>query len=255
MGRLISNNTMRNLIIVCLVFVSGLVQGQKTSGRIIYETSRDIAKTLAKAKFLSKEEKDRESETMKNWFSQKTKYALNFTEKKSFYTFENQQETTEDGSFNYTHDDFYLTRDFEKGTYFDYQNVLGKTYIVEDSLNAYNWKIMNDVKDVAGYICMKALAYDALKDQKIEAWFCTDFVTSSGPDRFYGLPGVILEVTLDDGAYVISALSVDTNSALEYPKLPKKVKGKKINTGGYTKIIADYIKQSEAMHRLPWWLY
>jgi hypothetical protein len=49
---------MRNLIIVCLVFVSGLVQGQKTSGRIIYETSRDIAKTLAKAKFLSKEEKD-----------------------------------------------------------------------------------------------------------------------------------------------------------------------------------------------------
>ena len=246
---------MRNILIVGLVFLGTFSFGQKMSGRITYETSRDLGKTLAKAKFMSKEEKDRESETWKNMFSRKTNYILSFTPTTSFYTYENQEETSEDGSYSYTHDDFYFTRDFDKNTFFDYQNVLGKTYIISDSLKSIKWKILNDVKEVGGYICMKAMAYDTLKDQKIEAWFATDFAVSTGPDRFFGLPGIIMEVTLDDGAYMITTKTVDLTGQTEYPKLPKKIKGKKINSEGYNKLISDYITQSEAMHRLPWWLY
>ena len=246
---------MKKILILGLMLLNVCSFGQKMSGRIIFETSRDLGKTLAKAKFMSKEEKDRESETWKNQFSQKTKMVLSFAPNSSFYTFENQQETTEDGTYTYTHDDFYITRDFEKQTYLDYQNILGKNYVVEDSLKPLKWKIMNDLKEVSGYICMKAIAFDSLKSQKVEAWFCTDLAVPAGPDRFFGLPGVILELILDDGAFAITSTVVDVSGTTEYPRLPKKLKGKKINTLGYNKLISDYISQSEAMHRLPWWLY
>ncbi len=42
-----------------------------------------------------------------------------------------------------------IKRNFETNTQYDVIQMLGKTYIIEDSLKAPEWKIHNDLKEVA----------------------------------------------------------------------------------------------------------
>jgi GLPGLI family protein len=50
----------------------------------------------------------------------------------------------------------------------DVIEMLGKTYIVEDSLKLPEWKILNDLKEVAGHICMKAQVEDLSKIRRLQ---------------------------------------------------------------------------------------
>ena len=99
---------------------------------------------------------------------------------------------------------------------------------------------------------MKASARDTVRSQDIVAWFATDIPVSIGPERIAGLPGMILELNIDNDAVVIVATSIKLNEAAEMPKLPKKMRGKRISQAEYDKIVFEYIKQQESMHRFPW---
>jgi GLPGLI family protein len=70
--------------------------------------------------------------------------------------------------------------------------------------------------------------------QKVEAWFTQDIETSAGPDSYFGLPGLIMKVVVDDGTIVYSTLSIDTQSKLNV-KAPTS--GKKITREEYRKLM------------------
>ncbi|MBK6978555.1 MAG: hypothetical protein IPH28_16840 [Cytophagaceae bacterium] len=90
---------------------------------------------------------------MKNFVQ---KLVLTFTPNQTFYTHENQTQTSTDGTHTRRADDYYNKRDFEKNTLFEFKEMLVKNFIVKDTLQAPKWKILNEIKEVAGYICMKA---------------------------------------------------------------------------------------------------
>lgn len=69
--------------------------------------------------------------------------------------------------------------------------------------------------------------------QKVEAWFTQDIETSAGPDSYFGLPGLIMKVVVDEGTIVYTTLSVDTQSKLNV-KAPTS--GKKITREEYRKM-------------------
>jgi GLPGLI family protein len=132
--------------------------------------------------------------------------------------------------------------------------MLGKTYLLEDSLKAPKWRILNQIKEVAGYVCMKAETYDPIKNQKVTAWFAEQLPGEAGPEQYFGLPGVILELDLNEGDVVITATKVVLESPSEDDfKLPKRMKGKKINQQEYDRLLSKHIEDSIKAFRNPYW--
>jgi GLPGLI family protein len=248
---------MKNIfvIIFCILSIQTWAQVPEqpsANGQIIYERSVDWIKLLSRASHLSKEEKDRIGQTWKNETSNKINMVLTLSENKSHYTHENEQQFSEDGTYSWSQDTYIISRDFEKNSAYELQKMLGKNYIIEDTLRPLNWKILNEIKEVAGYICMKASTFDPIKKVNIIAWFCTDIPISAGPEQYFGLPGLILEINVDSDAVLLTATKVNLKKDQTLPSFPKKPKGKKINFETYNNLITDYIVQSEKMHEFTW---
>lgn len=241
-----------SFIIGCL-FIITTANAQKNEGIVNYERKTYWTKIIARMTYLSQEQKDRAAQTWKNDDEFKEKMKLAFTENESLYSFTNEQGETEDGSYSWRNSELKLYRNFEKDKKTDIVEMLGKTYVIEDSLHTPNWRIGNQIKEVAGYICMKAEAEDPIKKQKITAWFAQDLPVPAGPERYNGLPGVILELNLNDGDVVIEATSVTLKKLTPNDlKLPK-TKGKKINDAAYDALIRQHITDSMTAHRNPYW--
>jgi GLPGLI family protein len=226
---------------------------QKNEGVVTYVRKEYWLKITNRLTFLSQEQKDRMTNTFKNWEADNKgiKMKLAFSPNESRYTYNSEE--PEEGGYSWRKRELDLYRNFEKDKKTDVMEMIGKTYIVEDSLHAPVWKIGNQIKEVAGYICMKAETEDPVKKQKITAWFAQDIPVSAGPERLNGLPGLILAVDVNDGDLTIEAVSVQfrplTPDDLKLPKL----KGKKLTDEAYDTLIRQYIAQQMTAHQNPYW--
>jgi GLPGLI family protein len=125
-----------------------------------------------------------------------------------------------------------------------------KTFLVIDSMKQNKWKISDETKTIAKYVCKKATtmvaapqqmrmrigngpraAEDSVapkpKEVELIVWYTEEIPVSVGPDNYAGLPGAILEVDTDNGSNVIMATEVST----KFPKkeLVQPTKGDKMN--------------------------
>ncbi|RYC71623.1 GLPGLI family protein [Spirosoma sordidisoli] len=243
----------RFILILCGMLMTTLSLAQQTEGVVTYQRKTYWSKIIARMTFLSQEQKDRAAQTWKNDDESKEKMKLSFNANESLYTYASEQGETEDGQYSWRNADLVLYRNFDKDKKIDVMEMLGKTYIVEDSLHTPTWKIGNQIKEVAGYICMRADTEDPIKKQKITAWFAQDIPVPAGPERYSGLPGVILELNLNEGDVIIEATGVAfrklTPDDLKLPKL----KGKKLTDTAYDALISQHIAESMTAHRNPFW--
>ena len=237
-------------IFLFLVSFSAICQEGKQEGVVQYERTTFWVNIMSRLTYLSAEEKDRIKltwgSTDEGW---KQKMTLAFNENQSLYAY--GEENTEQG-WSGRKETFFLTKNFASEHSTDYIDMLGKTYIVDDTLHTPTWKILNQIKEVAGYICMKAETVDTVKNQKITAWFAQEIPVMAGPERYFGLPGLILELDINEGDVVITASKVEFKKLTNEFNL-KKIKGKKISDAEYAKIIADFIKDSIKGERNPYW--
>lgn len=100
-----------------------------------------------------------------------------------------------------------------------------KQLVKKDSIK---WTIVpNETKQILNTKTIKArgaLVYSGSRGDKrlrnIEAWFAPSIPTSVGPDRFCGLPGLILSIKLDNGLQ-IEAQRFTKNSKKQSIKIPE----------------------------------
>ena len=103
------------------------------------------------------------------------------------------------------------------------QEFYGKRFLVQDQLQPIDWKMDSEVREICGYTCFKATAVVPSTDlswfnfswgdlnstsdssetpeirfTQIEAWYTLQIPVKHGPAEFWGLPGLILEVSADD---------------------------------------------------------
>jgi GLPGLI family protein len=176
-----------------------------------------------------------------------------FTPAQTFYQDSEERAEPDDEGYSWRKDVYSIRRNFEKSTIFDMIQLLGKVYVIEDSLRPQNWKILNDIKEVAGHICMDASWHDTLRQQRVIAWFAMDMPVSSGPERFCGLPGMILEVDVNDGAMVITADKIEMKPLTTEMDLPKKIKGKRIHENDYFQVLKKYMDERREAEEPPFW--
>jgi GLPGLI family protein len=97
-------------------------------------------------------------------------------------------------------------------------------------------------KKIGGYSCMKAELKDT--SRTVVAWFTPQIPVSIGPGGFGQLPGMILEVDIDEGQQVITATVVEMKK-LNADKIVKPTKGKEVTREEFEKISEEKMKEME----------
>lgn len=78
-----------------------------------------------------------------------------------------------------------------------YQSIPVNGLLIKDEMPKIQWHILSDeIKEIGSYTATKAVA--DFRGSKIECYFTYDIPISSGPWKFDGLPGLILEVYTSD---------------------------------------------------------
>lgn len=234
-----------------LIFQTNGLKAQKLEGTIRYLRTQNWAKMMASVDYISKIQRDR---MMYMWGTRsewKTYTHLHFNSTESKY--ENSEEEAEPGGEGWSNrkETFFMKRNFRDNTLYDGITLMSKTYLIHDSIVPPAWKIMNDMKEVAGHICMNASLNDTVRKQNTIVWFALDMPLSSGPDRFIGLPGMILEVDINNGALILTADKIDLVPLTTELDAPAKIKGKKINMSEYNVLIEKQIAERKAAEE-PW---
>lgn len=202
-----------------------------------------------------------------------SKYVLYFNDSISMYKVSADENAPEpfaggDGgggfrrSFNFGGGDGDLFKNFSTALSTQATELGGKNFLIIDTIKKAPWKITAETKQILGVNCRKATrkvlqpvrqqrnmnfnrntgttaAADttkppAPKEIEVVAWFAETILAPVGPDSYGQLPGVILELNVDDGTTVFTALEVKQTVDAKELKEPKK--GKKVTKQEYAQL-------------------
>jgi GLPGLI family protein len=166
-------------------------------------------------------------------------------------------------------------KNVKEKTYTEDKEFMGKEFLVKDSLPKLQWKMESETRNIGGYNCFKATAtltvseldMDAFrpkreedkkaeetKDKKtsmldnifktkeavITAWYTPEIPVNQGPDKYWGLPGLILEI--NDGKTVLLCSKVVLNPK-EKAVIKASTKGKIISQKEYDETVSKKTKE------------
>jgi len=127
-----------------------------------------------------------------------------------------------------------------------------KPYLIKDELPKIDWKISKESKLIGEFTANKATAQ--LNDYQITAWYSPKLNYKTGPDKYWGLPGLILELDevlyYDDGGKEgnhYKFISLEIIESKEKIKIPTK--GKVISKVEFEKEEQDHFNQMMEMYK------
>ena len=89
----------------------------------------------------------------------------------------------------------------------------GETFLIP--INKPDWELSKNSKTIGKYKCYQATTqYNVVNDvgsfkKNVIAWYCPEIPYSYGPSGFFGLPGLILELTDDKRTYSATEISLN----------------------------------------------
>lgn len=173
-------------------------------------------------------------------------------------------------------------------TYTVDKELMGKEFLVKDTLTNMKWKMEAETRVIGGYNCYKATAIIPIsktdfrnfrpkddkntkavaskdkkgeegekkssildmveipKDQTITAWYTPEIPVSQGPEGYWGLPGLILEV--NDGKTVILCSKIVLNPKEKVVIKPVS-KGKVISQKLFDETMIQKMEEMREMYR------
>jgi GLPGLI family protein len=88
-------------------------------------------------------------------------------------------------------------KDFTNKTVTYIDAIKMNSFVINDTLANVQWKLLPDQKTILGYNCQKATC--EYRGRPFSVYFSSELPFSDGPYKFTGLPGLILELSSDDG--------------------------------------------------------
>ncbi len=186
------------------------------------------------------------------------------------------------GSFTGGGGTFY--KNVKEKTYVVDKEFMSKEFLVKDSLTNLKWKMEAETRVIGGYTCYKATAVkeasktdfrnfrpkkeeqpkkesdntteakktnfmDAIEIPKeiiITAWYTPEIPVNQGPEGYWGLPGLILEVS--DGRTTILCSKVVLNSK-DKVEIKAVTKGKVVSQKEYDEIVIKKMEEFREMNQ------
>lgn len=105
-----------------------------------------------------------------------------------------------------------------------------KDYLVKDSLADINWQISRETKEILKITVQKATFLDEENGVELTAWYAPKLNFKNGPDKYWGLPGLILEIEItthydDGGKSSQSYLATKVEALKSNKKITQPTKG------------------------------
>jgi len=194
-------------------------------------------------------------------------YVLSFNKEESLFVEEDQLDAisgaTDSWGKNFAPGKQY--KNVKTNTQLQEQEFYGKKFLINDVLQPIEWKLESDSKKIGNYDCFKATAtiptneltwysfsWDKLNDTNetendstqtkeikmtlVEAWYTPQIPVRHGPLEYWGLPGLILEVSADNTTMLCSKLVLNPNEVIE---IEAPSKGKEVTKLEYRTIINE----------------
>ncbi len=201
-------------------------------------------------------------------------YVLNFNKEASLFMEEDKLDAisgaTDSWGKNFARGEQY--KNVKENALVQKQEFYGKQFLVKDVLQAIKWKMGKESKKIGQYSCFKATAsvptselawYDfswgrlreanrqnkegaeketttEVQITQIEAWYTPQIPVSHGPGEYWGLPGLILEVSAGNTTMLCTKIVLNPKANLNI-KAPKK--GKEITKADYRTTITGKMKE------------
>ena len=250
-----------------LLLFSTTVFSQNFQGKAIYQTKTAFDLKLDSSR-VSTEQQERIQQRMKSMFEKV--YVLDFNATESMYKEEEQLEQPGQQGGRMRFGGFGAGKNYKNTklkTFTNEQDLMGKIFLIKDSLEVFNWEFEDESKIIGQHLCFKATSKrmvpnvesfrfgpgnrndedaeketekDPLKEIEVVAWYTPDIPVSHGPDIFWGLPGLILEVNADKTQMVCTKIVINPKEKFEI-KEPKK--GQEVTQKEYDEISAKKMKE------------
>jgi GLPGLI family protein len=138
------------------------------------------------------------------------------------------------------------------------EEIFGKEFLIVESIEKPDWKLVNETKKIGEYNCFKAelliqvtekrkeeykeflkkeetkpslFKMEEPKDKMIVAWYTPEIPVSFGPKNYWGLPGLILEINEGESVILCSKVALNTKekSKIKLPNTGEKVTQKQFD--------------------------
>ncbi len=156
-----------------------------------------------------------------------------------------------------------LFKNFSQAKSIQSSEMGGKNFLIIDSIKQLPWKIGTETKQILGYTCTKATRKTMQpaavmrtisaggggatsdttvrrpqgKEVEVVAWYTESLISPGGPDSYGQLPGLILQLDIDNGATIYTATEVKNSTNPKDLVEPKK--GKVVTRQEYQKLMMD----------------
>jgi len=150
-----------------------------------------------------------------------------------------------------------LYKNIADQSFLEQQDMMGKAYLVKDMLEPVEWELSEETKKVGNYTVQKA-SYTRIVDSKrfstgmtemenvkdtlqVTVWFTPEIPVAHGPENFFGLPGLILEVQ-NQGRTLICE-KIELNPSADPVVIERPSKGKEITQAEFRTVQEEGMKQ------------
>ena len=162
------------------------------------------------------------------------------------------------------------------------KEVFGKQFLIKDTLTNFNWKMENETRQIGNYTCFKATTVipvsdsdfrsfrfrgnkvendikkdstsstktnfmdqiEKPKEKTIVAWYAPEIPVNQGPENYWGLPGLILEV--NDGSTTILCSKIVLNSK-DKVEIKEPNKGKEVSQKEFDETLKAKLEEMREM--------
>ena len=150
-----------------------------------------------------------------------------------------------------------LYKNIADQTYLQEQEMMGKEYLVKDKSEPFEWELSEETKKIGNYTAQKAsftkivdsrqfstgmTEMENVKDTiQVTVWFTPEIHVSHGPENYFGLPGLILEVQ-NQGRTLICE-KIELNPSADPVIIERPSKGKEMTQAEFRVVQEEGMKQ------------
>lgn len=243
------------LITTILLFFSINAFSQNFSGKAVYHSHQKSSIKIAGVSEAQAKKMEEEFKKMGHKI-----HILEFDSKESIFKQEDKLNLPNASNglkiITNSSSDNVLYKNIAEKTYSAKENFMGKTFLIKDSLKMPKWELTDETKKIGAYTCYKAtqtivsdykkydVETDTYKDTtrviNTVAWYTPEIPVSNGPEEYWGLPGLILEVEVGKKKIVCSEITINKDKALT---IEFSDKGKAISAKEFDEIKEEKTKE------------
>jgi GLPGLI family protein len=266
--------TLKSVVTALMLCVTVISFAQKDfQGKAYYESKTTVDMSNFGGGNMSEERKKEIASRMKSML-EKT-FILTFNQSESLYKEEESLEAPTNGrgfrfgAMSSTGGDQY--KNVSSQELLQEQEFFGKQFLIKDDLQKLDWELGSETKTIGQYTCFKATAVKPMsgfdfsnfgrrppedgekkenkeeevtpKEMVVTAWYTPQIPVNQGPDTYWGLPGLILEISADKTTILCSKIVLNPSEKDEI-KIPSK--GKEVTQAEYDAIVKKKMEEMRA---------